>query len=245
MVEYDQIARSYAQIKDADAIDEYAVYASLYRTIGDVTGKTVLDLATGEGRVSREMAARGAAYVLGIDISVEMLKIAHSRCPPHAPLYYQLGRVGNLGKVGRCAKFDLVVASWLLHYSASRNELFRMCRDIANHLGHNGTFIAVNPNPWNPVGDYTKYGFTVTADNEKPTEGDPLTVTIFDNKVSATFRNYFWRWETYREAMSAAGLDLQCLQIKPTKEGVRIMPPGFWKEYLQRPASVIFKARHI
>ena len=43
---------------------------------GDVTGMRVLDSGCGEGRFSRILAARGAAYVLGVDLCEPMVAAA-------------------------------------------------------------------------------------------------------------------------------------------------------------------------
>jgi predicted RNA methylase len=57
--------------------------------VGDVSGKSVLDLACGTGFYSREFRRRGATDVLGVDISVEMIAAAlgsEQRDPLGGPL---------------------------------------------------------------------------------------------------------------------------------------------------------------
>jgi toxoflavin synthase len=46
--------------------------------IGDVKGKTVLDLACGEGRFTREIKKRGARHVVGVDNSDAMIGLART-----------------------------------------------------------------------------------------------------------------------------------------------------------------------
>lgn len=241
MAAYDAIAGQYAQVKDNDVVDEYAVYPSFYSAIGAIRGKSVLDLACGEGRVSRKMAALGASYVLGVDISKEMLDIARSRCPTHAPIEYLKARVGHLGSFGN---FDIITAAWLLHYAGSRDELFRMCKDIAANLAPHGTYVGINSNPWTPLCSSEKYGFTVTAESEILKDADPMDVTIFGNGAKASFRTHYWSWKTYQEAMLAAGLSVEPINIKPTREGYRAMGANFWDDFLKAPPGIIFKVRH-
>jgi SAM-dependent methyltransferase len=56
----------------------------LLALLGDVAGKTVLDLGCGEGGYARELARRGAA-VTGVDGSARLIQVARERASPSAP----------------------------------------------------------------------------------------------------------------------------------------------------------------
>jgi len=73
---YDAAADFYEQF----APDEYddPAMAALLQLIGDVSGLRLLDLACGQGRLTRELARRGA-HVVGVDISAAMLEKAIER----------------------------------------------------------------------------------------------------------------------------------------------------------------------
>lgn len=62
---YDAVAEFY--IQGFDSIDDPASRA-LLDLLGPVTGLRVLDVARGHGRITRELARRGAS-VLGVDLS--------------------------------------------------------------------------------------------------------------------------------------------------------------------------------
>ena len=47
--------------------------------IGDPTGKDVLDVACGEGFYSRLIRQRGAAKVVGVDLSAGMVELARKQ----------------------------------------------------------------------------------------------------------------------------------------------------------------------
>jgi len=76
--QYDHIGSKY---------DEYAHTATLkwaecytfFRMVGALEGKRVLDVACGFGFYTRLLKQRGAAQVTGIDISPEMIRLAHEQ----------------------------------------------------------------------------------------------------------------------------------------------------------------------
>jgi SAM-dependent methyltransferase len=72
---YDEIADHYDEVVGDGLSDSPAV--ALLELVGDPRGARVLDLACGQGRVSRELARRGAS-VLGIDISTQLLEKARA-----------------------------------------------------------------------------------------------------------------------------------------------------------------------
>lgn len=72
---YDRIADFYDCTVADDLTDPVA--ATLLELVGDVRGARLLDLACGQGRVSRELARRGAA-VVGLDLSGALLEKARA-----------------------------------------------------------------------------------------------------------------------------------------------------------------------
>ncbi len=70
--DYDAVAKEYKRSKLAPwrtYIERY----SLLKLLGKVRGKSVLDLACGEGFYSRLVRERGAARVVGVDLSSGMI----------------------------------------------------------------------------------------------------------------------------------------------------------------------------
>lgn len=73
---YDQIAADYVQAtSNLQPEEEFTTFSQMV-----VTGNTVLDAGCGGGRDCRAFAERGFR-VIGIDLSIEMLKIARSMAP--------------------------------------------------------------------------------------------------------------------------------------------------------------------
>lgn len=74
---YDEIAERYRETK-AIPFQRFLVTDTLLRLVGDVAGMQVLDLACGEGHYTRRMKRAGAAHVLGVDVSAEMIRLAEA-----------------------------------------------------------------------------------------------------------------------------------------------------------------------
>lgn len=72
--QYDAIATKYSGMKDfpAGSVENPSVDAIL----GDITGLRCLDLASGLGRWSKYLLEKGAASVVGVEISAKMVENA-------------------------------------------------------------------------------------------------------------------------------------------------------------------------
>lgn len=79
-VRYDAVADFYEQFAQ-DVYDDPPM-AALLHLIGDVANRRILDLACGQGRLTRELARRGA-QVTGVDISLAMLERARAAEAQH------------------------------------------------------------------------------------------------------------------------------------------------------------------
>ena len=70
---YDQDPDTYARWSKSDSAYTVLEWYVFLKTVGSARGLDVLDVACGEGRTSRALMERGAASVVGTDISAEMV----------------------------------------------------------------------------------------------------------------------------------------------------------------------------
>ena len=242
MAEYDAIAREYSDSKRLpfrDLVERY----TLFRTLGDIRGTRVLDLACGDGFYTRMLKEAGASSATGVDISAEMIRLAEEseRRRPLGCTYV----VGDAGAFSPAEPVDLVVAAYLLNYAKDQDELVRLCRTCRDSLRPGGRFVGVNDNPLVPPGGpvaWLKYGFDRTCERVPPREGDPIRYA-FPAADGSTFEfmNYYHAPATYEAAFREAGFrDFRWVPVTldPAHRG-----DPFWDDFMRSAPIVGFSAR--
>jgi 2-polyprenyl-3-methyl-5-hydroxy-6-metoxy-1,4-benzoquinol methylase len=131
---YDEVADFYEQFAP-DRYDDPPM-AALLQLIGDVAGLRLLDLACGQGRLSRELARRGAQAV-GIDLSAAQLEKAHAReaAQPLQIAYIHADAAAPDALAG--ARFDGVACSFGL---SDIDDLDGVIATVARTLRRGGLF---------------------------------------------------------------------------------------------------------
>ena len=142
--QYDQIGSKYDAYARTATLKRAESY-TFFRMVGDLAGKRVLDLACGFGFYTELLKQRGAAQVLGVDISPEdgAPGVHQGAGRPHEVEY----RVGDAIDLPVLGSFDLVTAVYLLNYAMSKDQMLGMCRSAYDNLVAGGRFIAYTVNP--------------------------------------------------------------------------------------------------
>lgn len=234
--QYDGLADAYGKIHALDLrtdLEEPAVF----RLLREVKGTRALDLGCGDGLYSRLLARRGAAEVLGVDISQDMLRAARAHAEgTELPIRYVAGDVAEITALGR---FDIAVAAYLLHYADSTPRLGRMCRRIYEHLVPGGRLVAVVANPAiDPKGAAgPKYGFTVRPMDAL--EDGAETVLDLHTEPPFSIRYRYFRRSTYEQALREAGFrDIVWTRFEAPAHADR----AYWQRYLDNPHVVLVSA---
>jgi SAM-dependent methyltransferase len=128
---YDPIAEQYKRSKQQPWRTHIEAF-SLMQLIGDPTGKSVLDVACGEGFYSRMLKQCGATSVTGVDLSVGMIELAIQQEEINQQGIQFL--VADAREYNPSEKYDLVIAAYLLNYAHNQQELQAMCDGIAFEL---------------------------------------------------------------------------------------------------------------
>ncbi|HUF89611.1 MAG TPA: class I SAM-dependent methyltransferase, partial [Gemmatimonadota bacterium] len=112
----------------------------------NVRGKSLLDLACGDGFYTRRFRAEcGADPVIGIDLSPKQIERAEA-IEQKEPLGIDY-RVGDVLELRLDRRFDVVTAIHLLHYLESAGEIATTLNRIHDQLADQGYFVTMIANP--------------------------------------------------------------------------------------------------
>ena len=238
---YDIIAEEYKRAKLQPWRHHIEVY-TLFELVGDVAGKSILDLACGEGFQTRLLKQKGAARVVGVDISAGMIDLARNEEFQRARgiEYY----IEDAKRLELDEQFDMVFAAYLLNYASTKDELLEMCRAIARHLKAGGRFVSVNNNP-----DYTgktesmrPYEFTREANERR--EGGPIAWTFYLKEGPFAITNYYLSIATHEWALAAAGLrDIRWHPPQVSPEGLAEFGQEYWAAFLEHKPIIFIECR--
>jgi len=88
-----------------------------YKALGDVTGKSICDIACGSGYYFEELLKRGASEITGIDISEGMLELAKAKATALVTVMHgDMSDEKFLEKTVKEKQFDIAFSAWGLYY---------------------------------------------------------------------------------------------------------------------------------
>ena len=229
---YDPIAEQYKRSKQQPWRTHIEAF-SLMALISDPSGKSVLDMACGEGFYTRMVRQRGAAKVTGVDLSEGMIELARKQEEANQQgIEYVVGDARHLALPEKC---DLVVAAYLLNYARNRAELQAMCHGIVNCLKAGGRFATVNSNPalnFSSAPSYRKYGFETSVAGPWQ-EGAAIKWTFYLEDGSFEIENYNLDVDIHEQAFRSAGFrEIRWHAPRLSPDGEAIHGRDFWKTFL-------------
>lgn len=216
-------------------------YYTWLNALGDIAGKTILDLACGNGHTSRMLAARGAT-VTGVDISPAQIERAQSEeiDDPLGITYH----VADVAKLCLDRTFDIVTPSFLFHYANSKYMLRNMIKRTAAHLAPGGRMVALTASfdPIVPrIHNASHWTEWVDTANE---EGSRVRMYICDLKGNevCNFVYRYWLQDRYYDYFKQAGLvDVQEIKHVFPQEWREEFPN--WRDLEKKNAGVVLTAR--
>lgn len=235
--DYDPIAKEYQRAKQHPWRTYIEAY-TLDQLLPSLEGKSVIDIACGEGHYTRRLRERGAARVVGVDLSPKMVELAQAQeaSRPLGGLEYRIGNGKDLPYEGA---FDLAFAAYFLNYAHDRAELQQMCDAIARCLKPGGRFVTVNSSPlldFDPNRSYRQYGFEAKIQGGLR-EGAPIIWRVFlEDGAFFDIENYFLDRHIHEAAFRAAGFR-EIIWRAPlvSPEGEKLFGRDFWKPFLDHP----------
>lgn len=119
----------------------------ILKLLGDVNGKTILDIGCGNGKVARKLAQDGAK-VFAIDIVAEQIEFAKKiEKEKNQGISYFISGIDELGKIDfSIEKFDIVI-SLMTHLYLSEKNFVNSFKIVSDKLKNGGRFIYGNIHP--------------------------------------------------------------------------------------------------
>ncbi|QGV82337.1 class I SAM-dependent methyltransferase [Streptomyces ficellus] len=242
--QYDKIGEAFEGFKSLPLMLHGEV-PSLLGMVGDVSGKSVLDLACGTGFYSREFKRRGADEVFGVDISVEMIAAARDR-ERRDPLgvRYEVGDVTELRALDR--RFDIALGVQCLNYAEDVAAMERMCRNIHRNLLPGGRFFVLAQKPDYRFDSATleRYGFRCEPTGEELETGPQVRVTALLDPRPVTIVTSAPRREVYEKCLRAAGFsEVEWVPLEVSEAGIQEFGEDFWADLLANPPLEMLRCR--
>ncbi|MGW6737450.1 class I SAM-dependent methyltransferase [Streptomyces sp. NPDC055013] len=242
--QYDEIGEAFEGFKSLP-LTRFGEVPSFLGLVGDVSGRSVLDLACGTGFYSREFKRRGATDVFGVDISVEMIAAARE-FEQRDPLgvRYEVGDVAELRPFDR--HFDIAVGVQCLNYAEDIAAMERMCRNIHRSLVPGGEFFVFAQKP-----DYRfdcpsldKYGFRCEPTGEESETGPQVRVTALLDPQPVSIVANAPRREVYEQCLQTAGFsEVEWVPVQVAEAGIREFGEDFWADLLAYPPLEMLRCR--
>ncbi|MBQ6565504.1 MAG: class I SAM-dependent methyltransferase [Treponema sp.] len=215
---------------------------ALFSLIPDLTGKRVLDLGSGFGEHCRSFVEKGAAEVVGIDISEKMLAVARKENADSRIRYLHLPmeELGSLAEE-RGGTFDVAVSSLALHYV---EDFPGVVQNLVRLLADGGFFVFSQEHPldtchaggdrWTRDADGNKLFLNV---RRYSIEGERESVWFVDN-----VKKYHRTFSTIFNTLVENGFTVErMLEPVPSMDFMRTYPDE--SDLVHKPAFLLLRAR--
>jgi len=234
---WDREAKLWAEVVrgQTDIYREGLALPAFLELLGDVRGRSVLDIACGEGSVTRELARRGAKMT-AIDLSPAMIELAvEEEVREPLGVEYHVGNSANM-KTLPDARFDVVICFMAVMDIASAESTFE---EVGRVLKRSGRFLFNIPHPcfqarlaeWiykedAPHTDENRLHFAVDRYFDRGSIEEHITISGLSPEPLYLTRIRFHRTlEDYVRALRVAGLYIHDLRESvASKEMVRKFP---------------------
>lgn len=200
---------------------------SLQAMLGELAGKTVLDLGCGSGVYAEYLLTKGAK-VTAIDSSSEMVALVKQKLATQLKVYQQDLASGLPEEAD--ASYDLVICPLMLHYLQDLNPLFA---DVKRVLKGGGSFVFSTHHPMvdieaSPSGNYLA---TEQVTEMWDTVGKPVAVSFYRRPLSALIG-----------ALTNNGMLLAELNEGKPSEALKTLSPEHYQRLSEQPQFLFIKA---
>ncbi|VVD86988.1 SAM-dependent methyltransferase [Pandoraea iniqua] len=227
---YSQLPR---QVLGLDGAPEWPAIRAM---LPDLRGKRVVDLGCGFGWASRWMREQGAASVLGLDLSQNM--IARARADTADPaIEYRIADLDTLDLPA--AAFDVAYSALTFHYV---RDFDRLVRQLHQSLAPGGHLVFTIEHPIFMAAAHPHWLADEDGRKTWPVNGYSIEGERRTDWFAKGVLKYHRTLGTTLNALMRAGFQLQRVEeFAPTPEQIQQMPA--LAEELERPMMLMVSAR--
>jgi ubiquinone/menaquinone biosynthesis C-methylase UbiE len=228
--EWEPEAQNWLRWARAPRHDAYWYYRdSFFDRLIPPPGLRTLEIGCGEGRVTRDLAARGHR-VVGVDTAPTLLGEARAMDTRSS---YILGDGSRLAFCEEC--FDLVVAYNSLQVVA---DMKGAVREAGRVLRHGGRFCICVTHPAFDMGKFVdESSGDAFALRPRYFDTERVEDTVESGGLTMTFRGWTYSIESYALALEEAGLHIEAIrEPKPTDPSAR------YERWLRIPMFMLLRA---
>lgn len=235
----DEFYQSYRKLrKSGISYNDFVEQPAIKSAIGDIKGKKVLDLGCGAGGFAKYCVDSGAAEVVGVDISKNMIQQAIKE-NSHEKIKYICSPIEDIELANQT--FDLIVSSLAIHYIEDYTSLIAK---VYRLLAKNGDFVFSIEHPivsackdmdnWARDEKGNKLHWKLDSYHE---EGKREKRWVVDGVIT-----YHRTLSTIMNTLIHQGLTIeQLIEPQATSEGLLKMPKLINEK--RRPSFLIIKSR--
>ncbi len=233
----------------------------------------VLDVGCGEGYCSRKFVEMGASFVLGVDVSPQMIQNAIAQANP-AREAYLVGDATQLQKIVQkhssaahippgsidmqIGSFHLATAVFVFNY-VSAQQMRKICEDVFSLLAPGGYFVFSVPHPFmlfshrqnasKPDEETTFYFNCGAEDDENHGQYFSLVDRLFSGVIKTVdgrnlnVRMKFKTFDSYFATLQNLGFEIVEIREANVKSDHYKLHPAFFDSVKDMPLHLVFKVR--
>jgi 2-polyprenyl-3-methyl-5-hydroxy-6-metoxy-1,4-benzoquinol methylase len=226
---YSKHAEQYAQAVQDNVFNANFERPSLQSMLGDLHGKSVLDLGCGSGVYASYLLQNGASSVTCIDASPSMIDIVNKTIGGKVNAYTQNLSQGLPKEEANST--DVIICPLVVHYIEDLSQFFI---EIHRVLKTNGYMVFSTHNPvldftLSPSGNYFKRELITEEWN---TIGEPVEVSFYRRPLSETFN-----------AITNSGLVVSEYSEGKVTEKLKNISPTHYEQFSTKPQFMFIKCQ--
>lgn len=216
-----QFRNTYEDERRASAYDELELGGTYHLAFRDlprllfetVSGKRAVDFGCGTGRSTRFLQQHGFRTV-GLDISAEMVALAHQR-DPHGD--YRVIADGEFDGLAVGA-YDLVLAAFTFDNIPTCERKRRLLEGLARLLTADGKIVIIVSTPEMYTHGWATFTTSDYPANETARCGDIVRIVTTDYSDARPVEDILWPHEDYLEVFEQASLEVVTVE-RPLANG--------------------------